>query len=170
MGVDTHINVGPYLVVKGKKTEMLDKKVRTCTNKKCIVHKNNQEYPTTQKFCADCGSEVDIKEYKEKWTCGPDSLISDEPYDDEFCDELCCTDGFDNEYENTFVPNESSPYDEKRGRLEEGDVGTIDLTDVEIQKEIKWFEKRYKKIIDVYKKEFGEDSCSVKWGVIQWYS
>jgi hypothetical protein len=169
MGVDTNIHIGPYMTVKGKKTEMLDREVRTCSNKKCETHKKNQQYSESQKFCAECGAEVSLKKYKEKWVSGPDSLISDEPYEEEFCDELCCTDN-ESEFENTFISNERSPFDKKRDSIDEYSGGEVDLTDVNPQEEIVWFKKRYKKIIDVFHKEYGPESTTFKWGVIQWYS
>lgn len=168
MGFDTRINIGPYLIVKGKKIEYLDREVRTCTNKSCETHKTNQRYSENQKFCADCGHEVGIKKYKEEWVSGPWKLITDEPYE-EFIDELAHAFQL-KDNEDVFIPNQKTPFDKKRGRLSEYEDGMIDLTNASPQEEIAWFEKRYEKILDTFKNEFGPDSYKIKWGAVQWNS
>ena len=167
MSVNSNIHIGPYMVVKGEKTEMLDREVRTCSDKKCTTNKQNQLYSESQKFCAECGAKIELKKYKEKWVVDAYGLITDEPYDEEFCDELTWTDQMGCN-EGVFIANENSPFDKNRGDVEEDDV--VNLEDLEPKKEIEWFKKRYKKIIDVFKKELGENSVTIKYGFFKWYS
>lgn len=167
MSVDTNIHIGPYMIVKGKKTEMLDREVLTCSNKKCETYKKNQVYSEKQKFCAECGQPVAIKKYKEKWVSDAYDLITDEPYEEEFLDELTWTDPMGCG-SGVFIANENSPFDKNRGDIEDDDI--VDLEDLEPKKELEWFKKRYKKIIDVFKKELGEKSVTIKYGMFKWYS
>lgn len=169
MSVDSNLHIGPYMVVKGEKTEMLDREVRTCSDKKCQTHKSNQKYSESQKFCAECGAKIELKKYKEKWMATPNNTITDEPYDIEFCDELCYAMSI-KKGEDVFVPNEINPFEKTRGSLDECNEDYLDLTDVEMEAEMKWFKKRYERIIDVFKKEFGAECYIIKWGVINWYS
>ena len=169
MGLNTNINIGPYMIVCGKKIELLDREVITCSNKKCATYKNNQAYTNTQNFCAECGAKVELKKFKEKWISDPNGLITDEPYDREFCDELFYAFSIKSG-EDIFTANQRSPFDKTRGEIEEDSDCCIDLTNVNYKEEIAWFEKKYKKIIDVFKKEFGEESVIIKWGIVQSYS
>lgn len=162
MGISTNIHIGPYMIVTGEKIEMIDREIRTCSNKKCETYKINQEYVKSQNFCAECGSEIAIKKYKEKWVSDPHQLISDEPYDD-FSDELCWTDPMGCN-SGVFIANHEAPFDKDR------DEDLVDLTSVNIQEEIEWFKNKYKDIIEIFHKEFGKNSVKIKWGVISWYS
>ena len=69
-----------------------------------------------------------------------------------------------NSLEGVFIANHHSPFDKKR------DANIIDLTNVNTDEEIAWFKKKYKEIIDIFEKEFGEKSIKINWGVINWYS
>ena len=167
MGVDTNMHIGPYMIVKGKKTEFIDRDILTCSNKECQTYKNNQPYTETQNFCAECGNPVEIKKYKEKLVSDANDLITDEPYGDEFVDELCWTDPMGND-DGVFIANERSTFDKKRGDVDDDDI--IDFDNIKIEEEKEWFKKRYKKIIDVFHKEFGEDSVTIKYGMFKWYN
>lgn len=165
MGVDTNIHIGPYMIVKGKKVGIIEHEVNTCSNKKCDTYKLNKPYVDNQKFCAECASVLAVKKYKEKYTIYPDTLLDEEPYCDEFVDELCWTDPMGcSRNEGVFIANHRSPFDKKR------DANIIDLTNVNTDEEIAWFKKKYKEIIDIFEKEFGEKSVKINWGVINWYS
>lgn len=166
MGVDTNTHIGPYIKVKGTKKETIERNIITCLNKECERHKNNLS--AEKNFCSDCGSKIGSLKYKEKISLDPYDLIYDEPYEDEFYDELCHA--FDEKKTHYFIPNEETPFDKKRGTIDENDNGLVDLTDYNSKEEIEWFKKRYKKIIDVFHKEFGENCLEVRWGIIQWYS
>jgi len=169
MSVDTNIHIGPYMIVKGEKTEMLDREVLTCSNKNCDTNKNNKSYSKNQKFCDECGSPVAIKHYKEKWVSDAHGLITDEPYEEEFCDELTWTDPMGcNDEEGVFIANQKSPFDKNRGDVEDDEI--VDFEDLKPEEELEWFKDRYKKIIDVFKKEFGEESVIIKYGMFKWYS
>jgi hypothetical protein len=167
MGVDTNIHIGPYMIVKGKKTEFIDREVLTCSNKKCQTYKDNKPHNEKQKFCAECGNPVEIKKYKEKWVSDANDLINDEPYGDEFVDELCWTDPMGGD-DGVFIANERSPFEKKRGDVDDDDI--IDFDNIKPEEEKEWFKKRYKKIIDVFHKEFGENSVTIKYGMFKWYS
>lgn len=166
MGTSTNIHIGPYMIVTGKKTEKIDREVLTCSNKKCQTYKDNQPYTDKQKFCAECGHPVEIKNYKENYVSDAYDIINDEPYDEEFVDELCWTDPM-GLGDGVFIQNESSPYSKKRKDI---DDGVVDYEDMKPVEEKEWFEKRYKKIINVFKKELGENSVQIKYGIFEWYN
>jgi hypothetical protein len=163
MGVDTNLSVGPYMVVKGVKEVTRTEKVLTCSNIDCEVNIKNKNRKGDNN-CNKCGSPITKKSYNvvEK--------IKAKDYFwgvEEFEDELCYTDPMCGE-SNIYVPNDLSPFS-KKNKSNDNDE-SIDLTDVNIQEEIDWFKEKYKKIIDYITAEFGEDSVSIRYGAIQWYS
>lgn len=152
------VYVGPYLSVTGKKKEVVEREIRTCSNKKCETYRLNQEYIVGQNFCAECGSEVGVKKYKEKLEIDSyDLLYSHE----KFSDELWGAHYAFSKNSDIWIPNSSTPYCAKRES-----ESLIDLTGVDINSEIEWMKKKYNKVIQYLQSELGENSVEVKWGVV----
>lgn len=166
MGVDTNINIGPFLKIKGTKKETVECNVVTCLNKECKNHKI--DLGEKQKFCSECGGNVGPFKYNQKIVLDPYDLTAEEAYENEFIDELCHA--FEENDFHYFIPNQKTPFDNKRGIIEEYDDGLVDLTEYNSKEEIEWFKKKYKKIIDFFHKELGEKCLEVRWGIIQWFS
>lgn len=167
MGVDTNLHIGPYLIVKGEKSEMKKREVWTCTNTDCETHKANKVYVVSQNFCAECGREIGVKQYEEEFKTDAHSLILNKYY--ELCDELSWTDPMGCGG-GVFISNHYSPFDKERSSGDDDNEEITDLTNVNIKAEIDWFNTKYKTILDIFRKEFGEDSVEVRWGIIEWYS
>ena len=171
MGVDRNTSIGPYMIVLGEKVEEIERSANACSDKECDNYKSNKEI--SEKFCSKCGSTVKPKLFKEEykrdaykllWDLEDEGIIDEE----EFCwtDPMGCGGG-------VFLANESSPFEIKRRKNDDGIKGydeVIDLTGINSSEEITWFNERYKKAIDIFKKEFGEDNVKIGWGVIEWYS
>ena len=168
MGVNTKISVGPYMIARGQKKEIIPVIVRTCSNKECVVYNSNRPHTEEKKFCGTCGFSIENKINEQEWTFSPYDIIMDEPYSDEFTDELCHA--FESEGKEYFLPNEKIPFSKGKNSIEEYDQAEIDLTSYSPEKGIEWFKERYKNIIEVFHKEFGPDSVEIKWGIIQWFN
>jgi len=149
MGIETNIHIGPYLVVEGTKTEDIPKTVQTCSNIEC--DKNIKNKVISGKFCSDCGSSVLEKKYFEKYTTDPFGLTMDVEYEDLFQDSLSWTNPINSDNEGVFIANKTASFDTKQ-RRDPASHRDVDLTNIDIKKEISWFEKEYKKQIDVFKK------------------
>ena len=166
MGTSKNIHIGPYMIVKGTKAEIIDREILTCSNRYCQSYKDNERYMEKEKFCEKCGHPVETKKYKENCIFDAFDILNDEPYNEEFVDELCWTDPMCLG-EGVFIQNESSPYSKKRRELDEG---IVNYEDMKQKEEKEWFETRYKKIIDIFKKELGDDSVQIKYGIFEWYN
>lgn len=167
MGVDTNLHIGPYLVVEGTKTTNSIREVYTCSNDECVNNINNKQL--TGKFCNNCGSSNETKQYTKSETIDPHDLTYSDEYEDVFCDELTWTNPMNTDDEGVFIANETAPFD-TQSRCNPDECRDVDLSNVNIQDEINWFVEKYKPQIDIFKKEFGEHSAQVKWGIVQWYS
>ena len=173
MSVDRNTNIGAYMIVDGEKTEMIERSVNTCSNEDCKNYKSNKN--CDGKFCSICGSLVKPKTFEEEYKTGPRDVYDYLAYEDDENgvdeNDLCWTGQVDCSG-GVFISNECSPFEKKREntRLADKYNGVTDLTDIDLSEEIGWFNKKYKTIIDTFKKEFGEDSVKIGWGVIEWYS
>lgn len=168
MGVDTNVNLGPFMTVKGKTEIDVEDTVTTCSNEHCETHKSNTEI--SKKFCGECGAPAIEKKYTYTETVTPRDLFYSEKYEEDFENELCWTDPMNcDEESGVFVPNERSPSEKQLGFS--GDEGFIlDFSNLDFKKDIIWFNETFKKQIDIFKKEFGDDSVEIKCGMVQWYS
>jgi len=164
MGVDTNNTIGPYMIVRGVKTKSVKKNTYTCINKKCETNRLKQVYVSSQNFCAECGAKVDFVEHEVENTIDASDLYYN---NSDFVDELCWTDPMGCG-KGVFIPNHYCPIE--RNSSVEGYESVVDLMNVDIRGEINWFNERYKAVIDMFKKELGEDSVEVRWGTIEWYS
>lgn len=166
MGMYVSLYVGPYMVVTGTKDVVTERSVRTCSNNECETYKANKKHSETQKFCAECGSIVEIKKYSEIEKDYPNWMLSDvEDFEDELCET---TRDSRKDDKQVFVPNEKIPFQPERHT--DGEHFNMNLLDMSQTEEVEWFKKRYEKIISFFKDELGENSVEFRWGVVQWYS
>lgn len=152
------------MIVTGSKIELVESEVNTCSNLGCEINQKNKRFAKQEKFCFKCGSIVMEKKYQEKYELKPYNLLFNEPYREKFENELCWTDPMGCGEDGTFISNKISPFD----RNIHGEI--FDLTNVDMKAEIQWFEKTHEEVIAIFKKEFGENSVIIKWGVNNWYS
>lgn len=170
MGVDINLDIGPYLYVEGEVTDIIETSVRTCSNNKCEIHKNNKVIPKGEDFCSKCGESVKIKKYSYEHTTSARGFVDELIFeDDRFIDELRDTDPMCGE-SNIFIPNRRTPFDKVRAGKDFVDIAAEDLINVDINAEIKWFKEEYEEIISLVEEKFGKGSAKVGWGVLQWYS
>jgi len=163
MGSQLDIFIGPYIVVTGTKKVVLDKTANTCSNNNCETYKINQNYSAKQNFCAECGSAVEIKKYKEeKFLDAQNLYLKSNEHDD----TLVHVEGKGDMH--VFIGNHYSPFDFRK-RTNEGSFAGVDLRDAKHEEEIEWFKDYYKGVLDFFKKELGKDSIEYKWGFVQWY-
>jgi hypothetical protein len=165
MGVDTNLNIGPYMIATGMKKVECNETITTCSDKKCSMYEHNVRIAS--KFCASCGAAVKEKTYTQHKVFSAAYIISEKR---EFEDCLCCTGVFvqgGNNESMIFVPNQRSPFDKERDL---DDDGAVELTNANAQAEIDWFKETYGKIIEYLHDNLGPDSVEVKWGIVKWYS
>lgn len=159
MGSSLHTHVGPYMIVRGKKTILKKLNISTCSNDECYV--SQKQKTIISKFCSECGAQVINKDIEQKQEIPAAWDITDK---EEFVDELC----YISQSEEVFISNKKSPFD--REKMDNPNpYQIVDLMNVNMTEEIKWFENRFKKIIDYAEQEFGEGSVIIKWGIIQWW-
>jgi len=174
MGVDRNTSIGPYMIVRGEVMEKVKDTVHTCSNVKCENYQENKNLKK-EKFCSKCGYLVAEKEYSYEHKIDAHSLYNEITYNSEEFDEdaLCWTDPMGCGG-GVFIANYHSPYDKKMMQRKDELLSkydeVVDLSDVDPQSEINWFNKEYKGIIDTFKEKFGEESVKVGWGVVDWYS
>lgn len=166
MGTNTHIHIGPYMVVNGNNKIEQELLVKTCSNKECKIHKENQE--VKKNFCSECGSPIENKTYNEIKNITSYELLND---NEEFEDLLSCvSDGYKTNYQiQTFISNKHSPFSKGR-KFDDWTYGEIDLSSVNQKEEIDWFKNEFKNIITLFKSTFAGKSVEIKWGLIQWFA
>jgi ribosomal protein L37E len=167
MGLSSSIHIGPYMLVTGKKYSTEEYTIRGCSNKECLGYKGKVSFQENKKFCSECGFELKSRICKEKVSITPYDLMCEVPYEEELCDELVHVDTIKGG-KDVFMPNESTPFSKKRGSIKGYDNSVVDLMDYDKEAEIEWFKERYKRAIEIFKIEFGQDSVELRWGVIQW--
>lgn len=165
MGLYLSGHVGPYIKLKTKKNTS-NVKLETCDNDICNLHME----PAKSKYCPSCGDPIIEK------------LV---PADDEisYHDWLYNLEELDNsEYEDVFqVATSSEICDEgeqilvsnSRGGSHGGNLthgGIVDITDIDIQEDLKKFNSKFGELIEKLRQYFGEDAIQVRWGTVLWYN
>jgi len=154
MGMDLTTRLTPYIETPRFIEKMVDKVKRYCPDHPKIKQEKS-------KFCSECGDEIINEDYQEKSKIYPYQILREiEDYDY----ELYSGEGMD----NIFIPNSYPPKNLRIG----DDGGAFEIEDPSEIKEtqVKWFEAKYSKEIEVLKSAFGEDKVQVKWGIVSYWS
>lgn len=162
MGMNLSVNVGFYFQVKEQLKE-ISNTVSTCINKQCKTHGKW----SNQKFCAECGSEVQsVISVKRENTASSYKLLPED-----FEDTICSFEGLD---ETFWVFNFSIEDDSKfcRSFDKYSNEKPLEIPYSEIENKItalKENNEEVKGIIKYMTDTYGEDSIDLKYGVFSYY-
>lgn len=163
MGSYQSIYVGPYMVFTNK---IIVKTVLyyVCNNNNCKEYNKKSE----NKFCPSCGDILITKPFGEDKIVNTDRVLREE-FDHNYYDDLYVVNNIDNssfDNKSVIISNKHTPSNIK---IEEGTtINEIDPT--KMMDDIVWFKDKFRKYIDVFKSQFGNDAFVVKWGIVVYYS
>lgn len=152
MGYSKSTTIGPYLKVKGKIELKTTKVKRICPNH---IHKE-----TNDKFCPQCGTLVESKEYVDTKMISPQQFM----YMNFEEDKLWVP-----ESSNVILPNQYPP---KKFKIDSDNGGDIDISESTqiIGEQLDWFKENYSSEIKTFEENFGKDNVNVCWGVVTYWS
>lgn len=159
MGVDITTYVGPYIEVYNPETPSTEE-YYSCTNSKCKQHKRG----LSSKFCPDCGKSVGIIKIPSKEKINIWEFI-DEKLEGTL--QPVMTEYKPNKNYEFLVPNEEilkrdTTFDAKQ------ETYIVEIDSSQISEEAFKMCNKFRKEIDILKEKFGNDSVTIKWGVIGW--
>jgi len=168
MSVNTNIYVGPYLRIPAGKKTILKKDIMACSTKRCPHY--GQE--TSTKFCGLCGSNIAKMNVKEKVDLDASTMWS--MLDEKFGDVgLYNTDSMSTGGE-VLLPSGDWPsadlFDTEAIESEGLDFSTEKSMSQIIEKDINWFNSKFRKELVFIGEMVGEKNIKVCWGVHQWYN
>jgi hypothetical protein len=162
MGMYLTVNVGFYFHVK-KQLKEISNTVSTCINKQCDTHGKW----SNQKFCSECGSEVQsLTSVKTESIACPSKLLPEE-----FEDSICSFEGLDDTF---WVFNFSIAEEDKYCRSFDrySEEKALEIPYFEINEKInslKENDEEIKRIMKYMNDTYGENSIDLKYGVFSYY-
>jgi len=157
MSVSPSVYVGPYVTGHLKYSEK-SRTVRSCKNKSCARHGGH----ASAKFCAECGTKIGKVTEKYK---GLDDLFSLVVAGDlvDMSGERFPEDVF---YLAPDYPEAEGGHQHFFNNYEDVEIHR-DLSELDPSAEIKWFERKYAKVLKTLRKKCSE--VQVCWGIHQWW-
>jgi len=162
MGLYLSAFVGPYIKLKNKKDESTET-IHVCDNDVCRTY--GEEFNT--KHCPNCGDPIVCKKVPTTTFFGYYDWINDgnEEYEDTF--RRVRNEDLLEEDEEILLSNRSSE-DSYGGDMQYG--GIVDVSEVNVQKDIEKFRNKYKEIVTGLETFFGKENVKLCWGTAIWYS
>lgn len=154
MGSYQQLYVGPYVTCK-QRTVLRDEVIRTCLNPTCTLHRKRPHQRNAHgddRFCARCGHEVGSFTIQEKSPISPYEVVDDD-----------LNHINPDEYNGGVLHLGANTRETPRDFTPEPDGTHLDITGIDIQAEIAWFEKMY--AVDIEKLREVFDDVRVCWGV-----
>ena len=152
MGYRKSTTIGPYLKVKGKIELNTTKIKRVCPNH---IHRE-----TNDKFCPQCGTLVESKEYVDTKVISPQEFMYMNFEEGKL---------FVPESSNVILPNQCPPKEFKINNDNGGDIDISGFTQI-IGEQLEWFKENYSSEIKTFEDNFGKDNVNVCWGVVIYWS
>lgn len=159
MGIDVTRYLGPYVEAEVKIQEVV---VDTCEKKKeCPDPKSG--------YCSVCGIKASSR-FKKRNQEVPEYLDGMGATKEAMCETsgMSSPDVIDGVRTYRYIPNMHRDAPRNLWLRDEVEDLHIEMGDLDVKKEINWFEKAFAKEIEIIRKHYG--TIKIKWGYIQWCS
>ena len=160
MGSEICIHLGPYMLVSKQKIKKEEVRL-VCVNSDCSQFEIEMKSP----FCQQCGQKARHKTFEIEAEKNIHEILSEQ-----FEDELVCAhEGgceISEEYD-VLLPNVHVPDGLKTN---EYGANVLAIEPDRMERELDWFKKEYIELIRVIMKEYGEQSITIKWGLVIHYN
>lgn len=166
MSYDTHLHIGPYLVIENKKAESSWTVDCACPNKKCSEYGNSE----VGKFCANCGEKMTKVQMTELEDLDAINILDDNGLTDDLWD-LNRNSNSIIKGKTVLASNFTNPnLDKSRKRFSLEEVGIVDFENIDVEAEMDWFKTKHKKSIECLEKHFDKKTFEFKYGIIVSFS
>ncbi len=156
-----NIYLGPYLQAVGFKTIIKKEIIYCCTNEKCVRYKQKriERNNYIHYFCYNCGNALKNFEVEEERGLTPFQLLATKS---EFDDNLSLC--WDDKIISIFISNKKTPWSLRNINDERNKI--VNSFEVNVNEEIDYFKKEFKKEIFFLQEQLGQQNIEVKHGLI----